>query len=92
MYAIDASKGNMSRLADLQYARFGLQLVGLPGGDFVAVGGGQHVNNTEVASCHTACNLLGDKEQIILVDVKTDTRRVLRMGSHPRPVHTALRQ
>lgn len=48
VYAIDANKGNLTRLADLQYARFGLQLVGLPSGDVVAVGGGQHLNQTEV--------------------------------------------
>lgn len=48
VYAIDAVKGNMSRLADMQYARFGFQLVGLPGGDVVAVAGAQHMNHEEV--------------------------------------------
>ena len=48
VYAIDAGKGNMTRLADLLYARFSFQLVSLPGGDVLAVSGGQHINNTEV--------------------------------------------
>ena len=48
VYAIDAVKGNMTRLADMLQGRFDMQLVALPSGDALAVGGGQHVNKTEV--------------------------------------------
>ena len=45
---MDSVKGNMTRLADMLYPRFDLQLVSLPSNTgVVAVGGGQHVNNTE---------------------------------------------
>ena len=49
VYAIDASKGNMTRLADLLYPRFSFQLISIPGGDVLAVGGGQHIKKTEVS-------------------------------------------
>jgi hypothetical protein len=46
--AFDSSSGSMSDLQDLLYARFDFQLVTIPGGDVLAISGGQHVNNTEV--------------------------------------------
>lgn len=48
VWAFDSSSATRQRLADLPEARFDLQLVGLPDGDVLAIGGGQHVNRTEV--------------------------------------------
>lgn len=45
---MDSERGNMSRLADLLYPRFGMQLVSISGGDLLALGGGERVNQTEV--------------------------------------------
>lgn len=47
VWAIDSSRGNMTRLADLPEAKFGLNLVSLPGGDVLAVAGAQHINDSE---------------------------------------------
>ena len=50
VWAVDSSSGTMTRLANMLYPRFDLQLVSIPGSSNVlAVGGGQHVNGTEVS-------------------------------------------
>lgn len=46
--AFDSDTATISQLQDLLHARFDFGLVGIPGGDVLAVSGGQHVNGTEV--------------------------------------------
>ena len=58
VYAIDANKGNMTHLANLLYPRFSFQLVSIPGSDVLAVGGGQHINKTEVSASFALAGLL----------------------------------
>ena len=63
---MDSSSGTTTRLADMLYPGFDLQLVAIPGSsDVLAVGGGQHLNGTKVSCPKCRPSQTANRDQVL---------------------------